>query len=430
MIWRMAWRNLWRNRTRTLILGSVIAFAYGFTLIGLSIGDDSHDRMLDDAIRAAGGQILVHADGFWATRAGDLVVADGEGLVEALEGVESVARTFPRILVSGLASTSAGSRAIQLQGVVPEREAGWLEVVDDVVDGTFLGVDSTGAASAPERSDPLVLGALLTERLELELGDRVVVTASDPEGEVTRALFHLTGVVETGTRSADETLAYTTLAAAREAMGMEGELTQVGLLLEPGAEPAEAARGLRSLLEPGGATRPAPATELEVLTWREAVPEMVGFVELDDAFGYIYMAVIFVVVLFSITNTFLMAVMERVRELGLLNALGLRGSRVGGLLLAETVLLTALAMAVGLAFGFGVHLAVDRWGIDVAAVWGLEDIEISGIDMADMVIRSTITPAKWLAASVLVATASLASALYPAWKATRLAPAEAMSFYE
>jgi ABC-type lipoprotein release transport system permease subunit len=430
MIWRMAWRNLWRNRTRTLILGSVIAFAYGFTLVGLSIGDDSHDRMLDDAIRAAGGQILVHADGFWATRAGDLVVDDADRVVEALESAESVARTFPRVLVSGLASTSAGSRAVQLQGVVPDREAGWLGVLDDLVAGTFLGVDSTGTPGSPERSDPLVLGALLVERLELELGDRVVVTASDPAGDVTRALFHLTGVVETGTRSADETLAYTTLAAAREALGMEGELTQVGLLLEPGADPNAVAASLRSRLEPGSRARAGGGTELEVLTWRDAVPEMVGFVELDDAFGYIYMAVIFVVVLFSITNTFLMAVLERVRELGLLNALGLRGTRVGGLLLAETVLLTALAMAAGLAFGVGVHLAVDHWGIDVAAVWGLEDIEISGIDMADMVIRSTITPAKWVAASVLVAVASLLSALYPAWKATRLAPAEAMRFYE
>ncbi|HZD05259.1 MAG TPA: FtsX-like permease family protein, partial [Longimicrobiales bacterium] len=136
-------------------------------------------------------------------------------------------------------------------------------------------------------------------------------------------------------------------------------------------------------------------------------------VELDNAFGYIYMAVIFVVVLFAITNTFLMAVMERVRELGLLNALGLRGRRIGWLLVIETAFLTALALGVGLAFGVGAHLAVDHWGINLAS-WGLDEIEVSGVDMAKMVIHSTITPVKWIAATGLVALASMLSALYPA----------------
>ena len=157
---------------------------------------------------------------------------------------------------------------------------------------------------------------------------------------------------------------------------------------------------------------------------------MVGFVELDDAFGYIYLAVIFIVVLFAISNTFLMAVMERVREFGLLSALGLPDRRIGALLLAETVVLTALSMALGLALGTAGHLAAQHWGISLGSTWGIDEIEISGIDMADMVIRSTITPVKWVAASVLVAFATLVSALYPAWRATRLAPAEAMRFFE
>ncbi|MGD2069390.1 MAG: FtsX-like permease family protein [Gemmatimonadota bacterium] len=413
MIWRIAWRNLWRNRTRTWILSSVIAATYGLSLVGMGIGDDSHQRMLREAVVAAGGDILVHGVGYWDSRGSDVTIPDAATVVEILRGVDGVEAAHPRILVNGLVSTSAASRPVFLQGVEPASEAEFRDLLEDVSAGTFLEED---------RRDPLVLGVELAEELELELGDRVVLTASDPEGEVTRALFHLTGILDSGVREADELMGYTTIEAARQAISMDGRLTQVGLQIPRDAEPEDVAARVREALG-------ARADSLEVLTWREAVPEMVGFVELDDAFGYIYFVVIFVVVLFAITNTFLMAVMERVREFGLLSALGLRGRRIGRLLLAETLALTALAMALGFALGFGGHLAANHWGINVAA-WGLDEIEVAGVDMADMVIRSTITPVKWIAASIMVAVASVASALYPAWRATRLAPSEAMRFFE
>jgi ABC-type lipoprotein release transport system permease subunit len=386
---------------------------YGMTLFGMGVGDDSHQRMLREAVLMAGGDVLVHGDGYWATRGSDVVMESGSEVVRAVAGVEGVGRELPRVLINGLLSTSAATRPVFLQGVDPGAEDAWRNLSEDVTAGTFL--------RDPPR-DPLVLGSRLAGRLEVELGGRVVLTASDPAGEVTRALFHVTGILETGNREMDELLAFTTVSGAQRAVAMEGALTQVGVLLTDGNGPEPVADRIRVALG-------ARNGDLEVLTWREAVPEMVGFVELDDAFGYIYIVVIFVVVLFAITNTFLMAVMERVREFGLLAALGLRGDRIGGLILRETLLLTALAMGAGFVIGYSCHLAADHWGINLA-MWGLDEVEISGVDVADMVIRSTINPAKWFAASVLVALASLGSALYPAWRAMRLAPAEAMRFFE
>jgi len=444
VIWRLAWRNLWRHRARTWILVSVIAATYALSLVGLSIGDDSHQRMLREAARVAGGDVLVHGDGYWENKASDIAIPAGDPVVEALRGIEEVVSVHPRVLINGLVSTSAASRPVFLQGVDPDLEVAFRGFGDDIVDGTFLAEE--------ERDDPLVLGAELAEELDVEIGDRVVLTASGPDGEIQRALFHLTGTLDAGAGAANEVLGFTTVEAAAEALGMEGALTQVGLTVASEDAVERVAARAREVLagvalageaptgealsqeaqvegEAGGRGEAPPGMELEVLTWREAVPEMVGFVELDDAFGHIYMIVIFVVVLFAITNTFLMAVMERVREFGLLSALGLRDRQVGTMLLAETVVLTALAMTIGLTLGLAGHFAANHWGISVAA-YGIDEIEISGIDMADMVIHSTITPAKWIAASVMVAVASVASALYPAWKAMRLAPSEAMRFYE
>ena len=198
-------------------------------------------------------------------------------------------------------------------------------------------------------------------------------------------------------------------------------LTQIGVIADPARMSDSVAAQVRIATGADG-------NGLEVLTWQEAIPEMVGFIEVDDAFLYIYLVVIFAIVAFAIANTFLMAVMERVREFGLLNALGLKGRGVAGLLLTETLLMTTLAMAIGFVLGFSGHLAASHWGIPIS-IYGVDSMEVSGVDFASLVMRSKLNPVKWVAASILVALVTLGSALYPAWRASRLAPSEAMRFF-
>jgi ABC-type lipoprotein release transport system permease subunit len=393
---------------------SAVAFSYGLCLFSMGMGDDGHQQMLDQAAKGAGGDVLVHAAGYWESKASDLVIESGQSVLATVEATPGVRTAIPRVLINGLVSSASGTRPLLLQGIDPERELALQDYAEDVDRGTYLNEN--------ERADPLILGAVIVEKLELELGDRVVLTASQPDGEVTRALFHLTGVLDTGFQEVDEMVGLTTLEAAQNAVEAVGVLTQVGVVTEEGLSSDSVAATIRRTLGSTG-------TDLEVLTWQEAVPEMVGFIEIDDAFLYIYLVVIFAIVAFAIANTFLMAVMERVREFGLLNALGLRGGGVARLLLTETLLMTCLAMAIGFTLGFAGHLAASRWGIPVA-MWGVDDMELSGVDFSSLVMRSKINPLKWFSASVLVVLVTLGSALYPAWRASRFEPAEAMRFYE
>ncbi len=414
MLWRIAWRNLWRHRTRTLIMTSAIAFSYGLCLFSMGMGDDGHHQMLEQATEGAGGDVLVHAAGYWDSRSSDLVMHDGQEVLSTVAEAPGVRVAIPRMIITGLVSSASGTRPLTLQAIVPAREAELKDYSRDLKSGTFLD-DS-------DRKDPLVLGATIAEKLDLELGDRVVLTATQPDGEVTRALFHLTGVVETGFQEMDEVVGFTTLEAAQDAVEAPGALTQIGVLPVDNLSSDSVAASIRR------AVAPLPE-KLEVLTWQQAVPEMVGFIQIDDAFLYIYLVVIFAIVAFAIANTFLMAVMERVREFGLLNALGLRSGGVARLLLTETLLMTAVAMSIGFLLGLSGHLAANHWGIPVA-MWGVKDMEVSGVDFASLVMRSRITPIKWVAASILVALVTLGSALYPAWRASRFEPAEAMRFYQ
>jgi ABC-type lipoprotein release transport system permease subunit len=414
MIWRLAWRNLWRQRSRTLILMSAVTLSYAMVLAAMGMGDDQHQQMLDAAVEGAGGDVLVHGEGYWEARSGDLLIDGAQRVVEAVRSVEGVAHVLPRVAIDGLLSTAVGNRPVQLLGIRPEVEAALRDVEADVVEGERLGETDIRA--------PLLIGAPVAEELEVEPGDRVVLTATGADGELTRALFHVAGIVRSGRADLDEVLAWTTLEAAGDALGLQDQLVQLGVLVESGVEPDRVQDGIRAVLPDGG-------EGLEVLTWREALPEMVGFIEIDDAFLYVYAVVIYLVVVFAIANTFLVSVLERVREFGLLNALGLRGGRLARLVLAETALMTVLSMALGLALAFGIHSALSRHGISVAA-WGIEEIELAGVDLANMVMRSRIVVSKWVTASVLVALATIGSAVYPALRAARLAPAEAMRFYE
>jgi ABC-type lipoprotein release transport system permease subunit len=409
MLWKLAWRNLWKNRTRTIIVGTAIVFSYALLLIEVGIMDDLFSKMQEDAATGAGGQVLVHGDQWWDNRTSDILIDQPREVRAKLEAIEGVETIIPRVIISGLASSSRGNEPINLRGIELAGETALEDPTEDLERGRFF---------SDKFDHPIVLSEKLVDKLGVELGDKVVLTATDPGGEVTRALFRLDGVV--AATSVSERLAYTTIAAAQEAVGMGKALTQFGVLTSPSVPHELVAERARAALGGG---------QLEVLTWQEAVPEMVGYMQMEYKLGYGMLFVVFIVVLFAIANTFLMAVMERIREFGLLNAIGMTPGRIGRLVLWETAILAALSMAIGLAIALGVHAYLANFGINLAEVYGT-DMEIANISTADMVMGSTVVVWKWAAASLSVFVAIIASAIYPAWRAATLTPAEAMRFYE
>lgn len=408
---KLAWRNLWRNRTRTLIIGSAIALSYALMLVSLGVADDTHEKMMDAAAVGVGGEVLVDGDTWWDTQSSDIVIEHPDAIQHTLEGLDGVDAVIPRVIINGLLTTSHGNEAVRLTGVNLEREAELKDLTEHVVSGNFF---------SDEFDHPLVLSTKMADKLGVERGDKVVLTASKPDGEVTRALFHLDGTIKSAGGGMGDALAYTTLSAAQDAVGMGGKLTQFGLLSARGVPHEALADRAKSALS---------GRDVEVLTWEEAAPEMVGFIQLDDAFGYLYMIVVFIVVIFAIANTFLMAVMERVREFGLLNAIGMTPRKIGALMLWETGLMALMSIAIGFGIGFAIHSYIAHVGIDLAA-FSSADMELAGVSLTDMIMRSVIHPLKWLAATGLVFVSVMLSAAYPAWRATQLAPAEAMRFYE
>ena len=311
-----------------------------------------------------------------------------------------------------LLSACVGDAPVPNAGVDAGAEAALLDLAPYVAEGSFL---------APGDARPLVIGEKLAKKLEVKLGDRVVLTAADPKGDLARALFRVSGILRPHS-GLDDGVAFTTLAAAAEAIGAGRSRTEIGLVLANDASRGEVARALRKQLAMGGEV-------LEVLTWDQALPELLGAIRADKAFAWLFGLVVFVIMGFGIANTFLMSVLERVRELGLLSALGLTPGRTARLVLAETAVLTSLSVTAGYGLALLVHLYLRRFGIDLAGLSGMK-VELAGVMVQDLRLRSVVDPWRWLAGGAGVVAVVLLSACYPAFKAARLDPVEAMRTYE
>lgn len=414
-MWKMAWRNLWRNRVRTAIMMTAITLSAALGLIALGVTSDQYTKLEASALQTAGGNILIQGNGYQEEQTHELLIDEVERVRSAVAALPAVTNTVERVLITGLVSSPRGSGGVQLRGVAPEAEALIYDFRPWVTEGAMPELGEDGL---------IALGSGVVEALEIELGDRVVLTTTDRDGEMVRALFHLSGVVHTGLRMLDEGIAFTTVRGAQEAVGFSNELTQIGLVLRSDAERQAVRDALRSAL---ATTGDVPA--LEVLAWDDAMPEMLAYIELDRVSGYFYFLVIFLVVAFGIANTFLMAVLERIRELGLLSALGMSGWRVAGLVMAETLLMTVMSIGLAYAIAFGVHVFINASQVDLAALYG-EGMDFAGVALTDTTLGSTIPPLRWAVAGALFASISLLSAVYPAVRSARLNPVDAMRTFQ
>ena len=410
MLWRLAWRNLWRNKTRTVIVVSAIAFSYGLMLFLFGITQDSYEKMGDNVVEAVGGHILIHGEGYWDLPTGGQVVEEPATMLDELRQMPEVDAVASRILGFGLLGTAVTSEGAQILGIRPEDEVHFADLESRLVEGELLG---------DERDMPVVIEADDADTLGVGIGDRLVVTASEIDGEVTRGLFFVDGILDGGPGQAGEGRAYVRFEDLQQLLGYGEGATQIGIRLYDDDQRRAVANRLR---EQGA------GQDLEVLTWDEAVPEFQALIELDEAISFMYLFVILFIVVLGITNTFLMAVMERIREIGLLSALGLAPRRVGALVMMETTCLAFVGMTAGLGLGLMGHFWVSANGIDLSEVADY-DLDVSGITM-DMVVHSHLDLPLWIGGSVVVFIFICLAALYPAWRATRQAPAEAMRFYE
>ncbi len=399
---RLAWRNLWRNYRRTLImLGAIIIGAWAMIFM-TALMRGMVDDMVDDGIRALPGHVQIHEPDFRDDpTVANVMAPPSDALLDALDGPDVVAWTT-RVRVPAVISSERDTRGVTLIGIDPAHERDLSFVADDVVDGRYLdGVDDDG----------LIVGRKLADTLETGLGKRVVVMTQDRDNQIADRGFRIVGLFDATLDQNEEAFIFAGEKTLQKLLGIGDAISEVAIL-------GDDYRHVDTLTSSIAA---AAGPDLEVRPWTELDPYLGAMVGVMDGFVVVFIVVVFLALSFGLVNTLVMAVFERVREIGLMLALGMTPRSILGQIVAESVLLLVIGLIIG-------NLAAVA---TIEPLKGGIDVSIVGEGMEMWGSSSVLTPALYLKdvvmANAIVLVLGFFASLSPAWRASRYDPIRAIT---
>jgi putative ABC transport system permease protein len=406
-VFSIAWRNVLRNKARSFITMGSIAIGIVALLLLWALTDGSYNNAIDNFRLRYVGSIQVHADGFFRRPKLETHIENPEAVVALLEeiGVDAwTTRLSSFALVAG-EETSTGMSFI---GVDPVREPEVSILEENLAAGRFLQPGDTQAA---------VLGKRAADKLNLALGDDVVMLTTDRMGAMTAGRFEVVGLLRTGDPSVDEASLFVPIADAQYLLAMEGRVTDV-VAQVPERELEATAAALRAALD---------GQNMEVLRWFDISGLVLEAKSLDMAFAYIFLGIVLAIVVSGIANAVLVSMMQRTREFGVLLAVGTQRAAVGAMIAVETMVIGFAGVAAGTGLGLALVQWLNRIGVDYSAMApeGTLDEMLAEFAMDPVVYPVVNTDHLWLTI-VLMLLAALLSAIYPVWQAMRLEPIEAI----
>ncbi len=399
----LAWRNLWRNHRRTLIMLLAIATGVWAMVFMSAMMRGMIDQMVRNGLQVLPGEVQVHAPAYRRDPSVVNSMAPPSGaLLEALQQPPVVAWAA-RVRVPAVVASERGSRGVTLLGVDPAQERALGSLPGEIVEGRFL----------EDRTDRgLVIGASLARRLETGLGKRVVIMSQDRDNQVADRGARVVGIYRARLEGNEDHFVYSGIAGIQELLGIGDRVSEVA---------ATAADGYRRVDRWYPRIAMAAGPGLEVLPWTQLDGFLDAMLTMQDGFALIFMVVVFLALSFGLVNTLVMAVFERVREIGLMQALGMGPALILGQVLLESLYLLCLGLALGNLAALLTIRPLES-GIDISAV--AEGMEMMGMGTT---LYPALSPMDMVMSTAVVLILGLLASLAPAWRASRLDPVAALN---
>ncbi|GAB4563663.1 MAG: ABC transporter permease [Anaerolineae bacterium] len=406
----MAWRELWiigfrdlmRNRRRSAL--SLIAVALGLALLmmlnGLITG--TMEQSLQNNIRLNTGHVQIRKDGYEVEKLSlkwsDLI-EEPEALLAQVRTLPEVKEAAPVLWMNAFLNTADDSVGVQVYGID----------VTSPIHQPFRDAMVAGDFPAPDDRSGILLGRRLADELKLGIGDDLSLTAVNADGEPVEAIFTVRGLFSTGLPYYDQVAVFLPLSKAQALAGTGDRVSSIVIMLHDQGDAERVAERLRS---PG----------LVPLTWRDLNAIWLTAVESGMVFYYILDAIVMAIVAVIIANTLLMAVFERVREIGILAALGMRARQIRLMFLLEAAILGLAGIVVGFVLGtLGVSYLANV-GLDI----GNAAASAAGALGLGTKMYAEFVPGLFVTLAAATLGVILLASLYPAWFASRLEPVDAL----
>ena len=398
----LAWRNLWRNHRRTMIMISAVTIGVWAMIFMTALMRGMVNDMLRDGIQTLPGHVQIHHPEFADDPSINNLIPATEAEINKTFGDQDFKAWASRVRVPAVITSERESRGITLLGIDPAAETSITFVANDIVEGRFLD-DAADSG--------IVIGRKLVDKLDTRLGKRVVLMSQDPDNEIADRGFRVVGIFDSDLDVHEETFVFAGKETIQAMLGIEGRVTEIVFLGEDYRDVEPLFREVSALARP----------DLDVRPWYELDTYLGAMLKIMDGFVLVWVIVIFLALSFGLVNTLVMAVFERIREIGLMLALGMRPSSIVGQVILESLMLLCIGLALGNAFAW-LTVVPLKDGIDISGVaQGMEMMGASSVLYPDLQLGDVIT------ANVVVLALGFLASLSPAWRASRYQPVEAIT---
>ncbi|HUO13243.1 MAG TPA: FtsX-like permease family protein [Caulobacteraceae bacterium] len=395
----MAWRNLWRNPRRTFITLAVVAIGVWSILAFDVILKAWVESSRQEVLRLLTGEGQIHAPGYLDDPGVAHSMPTPSGPLLAVLNGTQVQGWASRVRVTAIIQSEYRTRAVTLLGVSPGAERKVSDLPRQMLAGRYLASDGEFG---------LVIGQDLADKLKTRLGKRVIVMAQSADGHLAQIGLPIIGLFG-NTKPAQDEYVFTGLSTAQSLLGLKGQISEISFDAAPGVKLDDAVAALKHA-----------APGLDVQSWETLSPLAYTMETFSQTYVAIWLMVMFVLMAIGIVNTQLMAVFERTREFGLMQALGMRP----GLIVAQVLVESALLIGVGVLIGVGLMLLTVlpfSGGLDLGpfgeamAQYGSSDVLYPKLDLKDALVTGLVV---W--------GLGIITTLWPARTAARTSPIVAM----
>jgi putative ABC transport system permease protein len=401
MLIKIAWRNIWRSPKRSIVLilsivmgiwagAFIMAFYWGMT-----------KNQVEESIRQNLSHIQLHHPDFKNDYDPSFHITDYADLQADLVADTRVKAYSARAMSIAMAASANKSTGVTIFGIDPAREEQVTGLKDKLIAGDYF---------EPGKQNQVIIGNKLAEELKVDLRKKIICTFQDTEGNITSVAARVAGIYKTRNARLEEGYMYMLREDLTRLQGNTSLVHEVAVLLENDEDVDAVATGLKAGF-PG----------LDTQDWKDLSPELRMMSESFNQYMYIIIGIILLALLFGIINTMLMAVLERVRELGVLMSVGLNKTKVFLMIMLETVFISLIGGPLGLFLAWVTVQLTNKNGIDLRAfAEGLEQFGYSNMVYPELAFNSYID------ILIMVVVAALIASVFPAMRALRLKPVEAI----
>jgi ABC-type lipoprotein release transport system permease subunit len=405
MLLQLGWRNIWRNSRRTLVILTAVIIGVWSMICLSGIMRGMLAEMIRDGIATLTGHIQVHHSRYHEDPAVENSIEDPGPVLEILkQAMPEGSRLTTRIRVNAVLSSARHSAGVVLVGIQPEKEAQVSFIGQAVKQGRYLN-----------RDDPtsMVIGHSLAKKFKARIGQKLILMSQDTTKEIRSKAFKIVGFFRAAMEATEDRYVFVTQPSAQEMLRLNESISEVALTLPSVDDVSRLKEDL---------ARDFPSSQYQVMDWKERLPLLKAYLEMMETFQYLWYLVVVIAMGFGIVNTMLMAVYERMHEFGLMKALGMRPAGIIGEVIVEAFFVLMIGTVVGNALGLVTVFWLNQTGIDLTSLaagteyWGMPKIIHPSVGLWDI-----------LNADLMVFLLGILVCLYPAVKAARFTPVEALT---